>query len=196
MKPNDGSELMVRFAQGDERAFELLIQRHENEIMNFFYRLTGEPHLAEDLTQDLFLKIFRYRKTYRPKSTFRYFLFQIARNMWIDLYRKRKVRPREISLQAPAKQDDADATRITDRTIDSDRSPQEKLIRKEKVLALNKAITKLPEKQREVVALSFEGKLKYAEIATILDVPEGTIKSRMHAAVKNLRDLMGGADES
>ncbi|MFH2000993.1 MAG: sigma-70 family RNA polymerase sigma factor [Planctomycetota bacterium] len=180
---------MVRFAQGDDSAFELLVERHEKEMMNFFYRLTGEPYLAEDLTQDLFLKVFRYRKSYRPQSTFRYFLFQIARNMWIDLYRKRKVRPRELSLEAPTQRN---GSSVDFDAAHPDCKPQDGLIRNEQIEALNRAVAQLPEKQREVVALSFEGKLKYAEIAEILGVPEGTIKSRMHAAVKNLRDLMGG----
>lgn len=190
MMQSDGSDLMLRFVQGDDRAFEPLLERYETEMLSFFLRLTGERQKAEDMVQELFLKVFRYRKTYKPKSSFRYFIYRMARNMWIDLYRKRKVRPRTLSLDAPMENDPRDAN-PSSRIESREPGPTHGAEVKEEVGRLEAAVARLPAKQREVIALAFEGGLRYAEIAKIMKVPIGTIKSRMHAAVKQLKRLMG-----
>lgn len=193
MMPPDGSDLMVRFVQGDEGAFEELMILHENSVLNFFYRLTGERHAAEDMTQELFLKVFNYRDSYSPQASFKSFLFRMARNMWIDQYRKRKVRPREYSLQVPTSRGNEDGRQThMEESIRSDgASPPEEAVQGERLAKLGEAVDGLPVKLKEVVALCLEGKLRYAEIAEVLGVPVGTIKSRMHTAVMRLKDMMG-----
>jgi RNA polymerase sigma-70 factor (ECF subfamily) len=101
MMPTDGSDLMLRFVQGDDQAFEELLEMFEHEVLNYFFRMTRERHLAEDMTQELFLRIYKYRRSYKPGSGFKYFLFRIARNMWIDHFRKRKTGPAFFTLQGP-----------------------------------------------------------------------------------------------
>ena len=182
--PDDGSDLMLRFVNGDDRAFEPLVERYETEMLNFFLRLTGERQRAEDMTQELFLRVFRYRKTYKPKSSFRYFIYRIARNLWIDLYRKRKVRPRTVSIHPASKQNPGSLLEHRGP------GPEHGAVLNEQVERLEAAVARLPGKQREVIALAFDGGLKYAEIAEIMDVPVGTVKSRMHAAVMQLRRIM------
>lgn len=192
MMPSDGSDLMVRFVQGDDDAFEALMSLHENGILNFFYRLTRERYAAEDMTQELFLRVFNYRDTYSPQASFKSFLFRMARNLWIDRYRRKKVRPKEYSLQAPSpKSGNAErGAPSTERIQSEEQAPPDKAVHMERLEHLEKAVSRLPEKLREVVVLSLEGKMKYAEIAETLDVPVGTIKSRMHAAVSRLRAWM------
>jgi len=194
MMPPDGSELMVRFVQGDEIAFEELLNMYEQRILNFFYRLTGERHTAEDMVQDLFLKVYAYRSSYKPRSSFKYFLFRMARNMWIDHYRKKKSRPRVHSLDSGTGNDSEERRTGSGDNIEADApSPMDAVSAKERIKELAKAVGRLSNKQRDVIALSFEGGLKYAEIAGILGVPVGTIKSRMHSAVMQLKEYMGEA---
>jgi RNA polymerase sigma-70 factor (ECF subfamily) len=191
MMPPDGSDLMLRFMGGDDRAFEDLVAMHEHGVLNFFYRLTGERHAAEDMAQDLFLKVFRYRETYEPRASFRSFLYRMARNMWIDRYRKRKTRPQLFPLDANPSDRDRRASGRRNGISSKAPLPHEEVVRKEHIKRLAEAIKGLSEKQREVLALCLEGHLRYAEIGDILQVPVGTIKSRMHAAVARLRELMG-----
>jgi RNA polymerase sigma-70 factor (ECF subfamily) len=190
MMPMDGSELMLRFVEGDDQAFEELLKMYAQEALNYFFRMTRERHLAEDMTQELFLKVYKYRKSYRPSSGFKYFLFRIARNMWIDHFRKRKSGPAFFTLQGPVGRGGERRDSWADRKSE-DEPPQEQAIRKEQVHRLEEAVARLPAKQREVIALALEGGLKYAEIAQIAGVPVGTIKSRMHAAVTQLRKWLG-----
>jgi RNA polymerase sigma-70 factor (ECF subfamily) len=191
MKPPDGSDLMLRFVEGDDGAFEDLVAMHEHEVLNFFYRLTGERHAAEDMTQELFLKVFKYRDRYEHRATFRSFLYRMARNMWIDRYRKKKTRPRLVPLDAPPADREGAPAGVKERFSSTEPPPHEEAMRKEHLARMIDAMARLPEKQREVLAFCLEGRLRYAEIAEILRVPVGTIKSRMHAAVSGLRALMG-----
>jgi len=186
----DGSRLMLRFMQGDEQAFEDLLNMHENGILNFFYRLTGERHAAEDMTQELFIKVYRYRDRYEPRATFKSFIYRMARNMWIDSYRKKKSRPTLVGFRASL--DDKDRSSPDEYIVDDNTgSPPEAVAKEERLRKLEQAVARLPDKLREVVALCLEGKLRYAEISEMLGIPVGTIKSRMHAAVARLKELMG-----
>jgi len=189
--PQTGSDLMIRFVQGDDQSFEELLYMYENNVLNFFYRLTGKRHTAEDMTQELFLKVFNYRDSYTVQASFKPFLFRIARNMWIDRYRKKKVRPREISIEGKLSSTGEEYLGIKDKTENGSASPVHSADQKEQLKKLQTSIKKLPGKQQEVLALCLEGGLKYAEISGILQIPVGTIKSRMHSAVIRLKELMG-----
>jgi RNA polymerase sigma-70 factor (ECF subfamily) len=191
MMPPDGSDLMLRFMAGDDRAFEDLVAMHEHGILNYFYRLTGERHTAEDLTQDLFLKVFRYRGNYEPRASFKSFLYRMARNMWIDRYRKKRIRPKLVALDSKPPDRDGRASGKKEGLRSATPQPHEELERKENEKRLEESVARLPEKQREIIAFWLEGRLRYAEIAEIIGVPVGTIKSRMHTAVTRLRELMG-----
>ena len=183
--PNDGAELMLRFVRGDDQAFEPLLKRYENEMMNYFLRLTGERQRAEDLTQELFLRVFRYRDSYKPASSFRYFIYRIARNLWIDVYRKRRVRPRTVPIDPT--EESAPGVMIAEASP----GPSHRVSHEEEKKRLEAALTRLPVKQREVVVLAFHSGLKYAQIAKIMEIPVGTVKSRMNAALTTLRGLLG-----
>jgi RNA polymerase sigma-70 factor (ECF subfamily) len=191
MVPTDGSDLMIRFSEGDESAFEQLVQLHEKEILNYFYRLTRQKQAAEDLTQELFLRILRYKKTYKPQSSFKYFIFRLARNLWIDEYRKQKIRPRLVPLDVRSRDKGEQQIGPQARLESDDEGLEKKAVLQDRVSKLEKAIDMLSDKQKEVVVLCFEGSLKYQEIAEIVQVPLGTVKSRIHSAVLRLKELMG-----
>jgi RNA polymerase sigma-70 factor (ECF subfamily) len=186
--PRSDRELMVALRKGDQEAFRALHDRYARAILNWFNKQCYDRALAEDLTQETFLRIFLARKRYRPEATFRTFLYTVARNLWIDRYRSRKSAPPMISGDTRVGEDGA---RIVDLLPADGRDVVNKIADHEAVEIVRLALTKLPEAQREVFILVQEQKLKYREVAEILDVPVGTVKSRMNAALTTLRGLLG-----
>ena len=168
--PPDDTALMLRVKEGDRRAFETLIKRHQQPLMNFFRRL-GVHRDAEDLVQETFLRLYRYRDRYQPRAKLTTFLYLLARQTRIDYLRKLQRRGRleepmqeytpEPALPAPERRGES-----------SD---------------LAQALLALPESMREAVVLCAAQGLSQAEAAVILDVPVGTVKSRVSYGLKRLR---------
>ena len=188
MASDEGSTIMLRIKGGDERAFGELVERYQEEMLNYFFRLSGDRYSAEDMTQELFLRVFRFRDRYEPRASFRSFMYSLARNLWIDRYRKARIRPRTASLDTGWGRRGEGRMEFSDTRTPT---PPEAAVRKERVRRLAAALERLPERQREVLVLCLEGRLRYAEIAEIVGIPLGTVKSRVHAAVVRLRELMG-----
>jgi len=173
--------LMERICRdGDERAFAELVRRFGKKLLNFFAR-SGVQYDAEDLVQQTFLRLYRYRDRYTRQAKVSTFLFILARQVWIDELRKRKRRERladafaeEVAQHvAPSAADEVAGAGSVD---------------------LAAALAKLPEGMRQVVELGVYQDLPYAEIAAILEIPEGTVKSRMFNALAQLRRTLGGND--
>ena len=93
-------ELMAEFAEGDETAFDMLVKRHQVGLLNFFHRLVWQHALAEDLSQEVFLKLYTHRKDYEPRAKFTTYLYRIARNCWIDYLRRTKTERKNVSLDS------------------------------------------------------------------------------------------------
>lgn len=173
----DEGEWLIRFREGDLEAFDRLVDAYQRRFLGFFRSLGADPETAEDLTQETFLRIFGARETYTPDAPFRTFAFRIARNLWIDRYRSRRARPAERSLEDEGAEEwESEA-----------RSPDEQVAGDEEIELLVEAIRRLPPKHREVLSLIVGQGLSYPEVARILDIPLGTVKSRVHAAVRLLR---------
>ncbi len=185
-------ELMLRVREGDPEAFSDVMGRHQKPLLNYFYRLTWDRQKSEDLAQEVFLRLYRARASYSPQAKFTTYLYRIARNLWIDRYRSKKSSPGETSLDSPIGRERGREFRLRDRIAAPGRTPQEEAGGRELVRALKSAVDELPEEQRQVFVLAqFQG-LPYARISEIMEIPEGTVKSRMHAAVRRLRGLLGG----
>jgi RNA polymerase sigma-70 factor (ECF subfamily) len=184
------SELMERFRDGDEDAFRMLAQRFQRPLVNFFFRLTWDRFTAEDYAQEVFQRVVRARRGYRPEAKFRTWLFRIAKNYWIDRYRERKNAPRMSSLDQPIREDQGRPISLEDTIEGSSPRPELEVHRKEIGGAVKAAVARLSEEQRLVFVLSENQGLRYAEIAEVLEIPVGTVKSRMHAAVRRLRELL------
>ena len=131
---------------------------------------------------------------YEPQAKFTTFLFRIARNLWIDRMRTAAVHGKPLSLDGTG--GGGDERRLQDRVASRAPSPVEILAREEQKDALRRAIDRLPEEQKAVVILSEIQGMKYQDIAVILDVPVGTVKSRMHTAMDKLKDLLSVAELS
>ena len=169
------AELMLEVAEGSEEAFAELIRRHQDSLLNFFLRM-GAHYYAEDLVQETFLRVFRWRKRYRPTARFRTFLYVVARHVWVDNCRRLFRRERLTRLLR------------TDAEIEegnpSGRAPGS-------ALDVDAALARLSPKLREVLVLNIYQGLRYREIAEILGVPLGTVKSRINLALNAMRELLG-----
>jgi len=176
---------MLLYQGGSEAAFEILYWRHQRGIFNFICHFIGESgNQAEELLQDVFLKVVKSRKRYEPSAKFTTWLYQIARNGCIDHFRKMKHR-KLTSLSHPIA---ADEDMSVETTIPhSSPSPEKKAHMGELAEVLRKAIDSLPEEQREIFLMREDLNLSFAEIAEALKCPINTAKSRMRYALEHLR---------
>ena len=163
--------LMARVAAGDEGALEGLLARWRGPLYGFLARRAGEPD-ADDLFQETWLRVVRYRDRFDPGRRFSTWLFQIANNLCRDRGRRRMVRDRYRRERQAEAQDDPARHRAP--TVDLG-------------LDLRRRVAALPDKLREVLVLRYYRDLSEKEIARIVGIPQGTVKSRLHAAVKSLR---------
>jgi RNA polymerase sigma-70 factor, ECF subfamily len=179
-------DLMSRYAAGEVAAFEELLRRHERAVFNFIARFLGDRAAAEDLVQEVFLRVIKVAPRYKKKAKFRTWLFTIARNASIDRAR-RLTRRSEVSLNRSVSNDDDGAT-FLDQLSDADAVDSAgKTVRAEFRARLQAALDELPDAQREVFAMREFGGLKFREIAEALGESENTIKSRMRYALEALR---------
>lgn len=177
-----GRDPLGALQSGDPRPFEAFVAAASGALLGFFRRQGAGEAEAEDLTQDVFLKLFRHASTYQPSGRFTAFAFRIARNAWIDRQRRRG--PADVP--AAAERGEAEAGLAA--TPDPGGAPGERLEQIEEAQRVERALQKLSHEQRMVFELGVLRELPYAEIAVLLDIPEGTVKSRMHYALKKLRE--------
>jgi RNA polymerase sigma-70 factor (ECF subfamily) len=163
-------DLMALVADGQDGALETIVRRHQRPLVNFFCRLGADGDGAQDCAQETFLRLFRYRDRYRPSAPFGSFLYTLARHAWAD-WRRRIERRKAVRLEGEEEPGEEDGTR--DERLD-----------------LEAALRSLPEHLRWVVTLSVYQGLAYAEIAEVLEIPLGTVKSRMFHAVRRLREAL------
>ena len=176
-------ELMLGYADGDARAFEVLLRRHEKPVFNFIYRSVGRKDIAEELLQDVFLRVIRNASSYQQSAKFTTWLYTIARNICID--RSRKKGGKELSLDQPV--GEGDKSTFLDQVVDGSSQMATEYDRDVFRQRLEQALAKLPDEQREVFVMREISDLKFREIAEILDIPVPTVKSRMRYALEALR---------
>jgi RNA polymerase sigma-70 factor (ECF subfamily) len=174
--------VMLRVREGDVGMLSELFERHHRQVYNYLYRLTGNRQQAEDLMQDVFFRILKYRDTYRPRTSFVAWMYQVARNAHIDSRRKHRVET-PWNDEAPE-------------PLSRDRGPDEVLHRQQETVLVRRALAALPPDKREVLLLSRYQNLKYEQIGQILGCEVNTVKQRVFRAVKALsekyEELAGG----
>ncbi len=181
MAPSD-NELMILVREGKVEKLAILFERHQTMLFNFFLRLTGNRAVSEDLVQEVFVRILKYRAGYLAESRFTLWMFQIARNAHIDFLRKQKT-------TVPL--DDQFAETPSLETL-----PEDQYDVDAEAALVRKALDRLPVKKRELLVLfRFQG-LKLREIADLLGCQVGTVKAQVHRALKDLGriylELQGG----
>jgi RNA polymerase sigma factor (sigma-70 family) len=169
----DDEQVMIEVRDGRVEMLAILFERHHVRLFNFFLRLTANRPLSEDLTQELFLRILKYRHTYRGESKFSTWMYQIARHLHIDQLRSR--RP-EIPI------DD-----LYEETPSPQPHPAEKAENQQESDLLARALERLPLRKREVLLLSRFQNLKYQEIAGLLECSIESVKVQVHRSLKELR---------
>ena len=174
---------MARIQAGDVKAFEMLYARYSNPLINFFFQMCYDRTASEDYLQETFLRVWRSRQTYRPIGKVSTWLFQIAKNYWFNEREKMKRRP----FHGAVGGDDSQSqwANVADRSGDA--APDAVASAGETEAAIRDAVDRLSDKLRVVFILARYRKLPYAEISQILDIPVGTVKSRVSLAEKTLR---------
>ncbi len=180
-------QLMLDVKAGDEQSFALLLQRYRSPLVNFLYRMVRNREQAEDLAQEVFIRVYRARADYVPSAKFTTWLFRIATNLALNSLRDTRHQRMELSLDAPVT---ADAEDGDERTLDvADKHPdiEQHLVEEARKAMIKHAIDKLPEKQRAAVLLHKYQELDYGEIAKILSCSESALKSLLFRAYETLR---------
>ncbi|HKM89327.1 MAG TPA: sigma-70 family RNA polymerase sigma factor [Candidatus Acidoferrales bacterium] len=178
-------QLMLAVKQGDEASFELLLQRYRRPLCHFLNRMVRDAAHAEDLAQEVFLRVYRARREYEPSAKFTTWLFRIATNLALNSLRDGRHRQAEVSLDAPAEGQDG-----SEMTLDvPDGAPvvEQQLVERDRVAVVRRAIFALPEKQRAAVLLHKYQELDYDEIARILGCSVSALKSLLFRAYETLR---------
>jgi RNA polymerase sigma-70 factor (ECF subfamily) len=188
--------LMVRYQRGERKAFAELVRRHNRPIYNFVLRQLRVPSLAEDVTQDVFMRLVQNAAEFKHEARFLTWLYTIARNLCIDQLRKLSHR-RHASLDQPGR-DQAPEGKTLGESI-SDPSPlasaEHNAVSSEVRSCIVRAVDSLPDDQREVFLLREVASLPFREIAEITGVGENTVKSRMRYALDRLKEALSEFEE-
>lgn len=175
---------MLGVKAGDDLSFELLLQKYRTPLVNFLYRMVRDQATAEDLAQEVFLRVYRARKSYAPSARFTTWLFRIATNVALNALRDGRRRARELALDEPR---DGDDGRPALELPDGAPSAEQRLVARERARQIRRAILALPDKQRAAVVLHKYHEMDYDEIARILGCTESALKSLLFRAYEALR---------
>jgi RNA polymerase sigma-70 factor (ECF subfamily) len=187
--------LMSAYRAGDARAFERLVARHEKPIWNFLRRSVRDAALAEDLLQEVFLRLVKSADDWKGTAKFSTWLYTIARNLCVDQAR-RAVHRRADSLDASAHAGDAETSATMHERIPSGDAPADAVVADRQAKArIERAIAALPDEQREVFLMREVMEMPFAEIATAVGASEPTVKSRMRYALEKLRAALAELGE-
>lgn len=185
------TELMLRYKKNRDRAaFATLVRRYQKGLINFFYRLCWDAGMSEDFAQDVFIRVAENAPRYKPSARFNTFLYTIARNIWIDYWRGQKNKPASVSLDNELKEDGHNERTFKDFIATDQKHPEEILITKETMEKIKIILKGMNEEQQTIINLCvFEG-MSYDEVAEVIDLPLGTVKSRLHFALAKLKELL------
>ncbi len=180
-------QLMLDVKAGDQQSFELLLQRYRTPLVNFLYRMVRNREQAEDLAQEVFLRVYRARADYEPSAKFTTWLFRIATNLALNSLRDHRYQKLETSMDAPIVADSEEGDERTMEVADEHPDIEQHLVEETRKKMIRHAIEKLPEKQRAAVLLHKYQELDYAEISKILKCSESALKSLLFRAYETLR---------
>lgn len=166
--------IMETVKNGELQQASLLFERYNKRIFNFLARMTMDRELAEDLTQNVFLRIIKYRNSYREGARFQSWIYQVARNVFSDHYQAHKNRFSDF----------VDVEKVSDHISD----PEESAALDEREQLLQRSLAMLNEEQRELLILTRFQQMKYEEVAQIMNTTVANIKVKVHRAISKLRE--------
>jgi RNA polymerase sigma-70 factor (ECF subfamily) len=181
------ADIMLRVKAGDQSAFDYLVQKYRRPLVSFMYRMARNTAAAEDLAQEVFLRVYRSRATYEASAKFTTWLYRIATNLAVNHARDtRHERPEAtVSLDEPD-----DETGTTFELPDSGMTAEQTMIRRERMLAIRGKVEALPERQRLAVIMHKYQQMDYKQIAEVLKLSESATKSLLFRAYETLRDQL------
>jgi RNA polymerase sigma-70 factor, ECF subfamily len=172
---NDNA-LMIQVRDGDLDKLSLLFNRHKKALFGFFYGMSKDAMLSEDLVQNVFYRILKYRSAFKGEGDFKVWMFHIARNVRYDHFRSDKIRLKE-------------PVDGWNEKLKSEENPVDDILRQDEARILSAALARLPEDKREVLLLSKFQNKKYKEIGEVLGCSEGAVKVKVFRALKELKDV-------
>ena len=175
------AELMLRVRDGDEACFGMLLERHRGPVIHFMYRMVQNQAVAEELAQEVFLRVYRSRGTYEPTAKFTTWLFRIATHLALNWIRD----GRNEKLQDSLDQETPDGS--TRQVADRGRTVEQELVYQAKLREMRQAIEILPSKQRAAVMMHKYEEMEYSQIANVLSCSESAVKSLLFRAYESLR---------
>lgn len=186
VEPSALARIIADAQRGDPAAHEALVDRYSGRLYGFFYRLLGRRDDAEDLMQEVFLRLVRMLAAYRDDGRFEPWLFRIAANLARDRIRSNRRTPLRVSL------DGDEADEFAPQADAGDDGPSRRMEREEDADRLNAALASLPEWEREVLMLRHFSHMSFKEIADLMGTPLGTALARAHRGLERLKELMSG----
>lgn len=182
--------LMLEFQKGDKASFEKLMERNYKRIFNFIYRFVGQEETAEDLAQEVFIKIYKNAASYRPQAKFQTWACQIAKNL--SLNELRRLKKPDVSLDETFETGEGQVTR----QIPDERTPTpyQSITEKEKADIIKEAVESLPDNQRMAVILRRYENMSYEDIAKSLGCSLEAVKSLLNRAKENLKEKLSGLE--
>ena len=181
------AEVMLRAGSDDTAAFEYLANKYHRSMIAFMYRMCRNQATAEELAQEVFLRVYRSRKSYAAEAKFTTWLYRIATNLAVNHARDNKVERsgKVVSLDEPDEE-----TGTTPDVADADLNAEQQILRRERLAAIKKHVLALPEKQRAAVLMHKYESMDYREIAKILKLSESATKSLLFRAYETLRERL------
>ncbi|HZD33390.1 MAG TPA: sigma-70 family RNA polymerase sigma factor [Candidatus Angelobacter sp.] len=183
------AEVMLRVAAGDDHAFDYLVDKFRRPMNSFMYRMTRNQAVAEELAQEVFLRVYRSRQTYAASAKFTTWLYRIATNLAVNHARDTKYeRPEnQVSIDEPDTE-----TGLTVDVADRGLNAEQLILRRERLAAIRKHVEALPERQRAAVIMHKYQNMDYKEIAGVLKLSESATKSLLFRAYETLRETLKG----
>lgn len=181
------ADVMLRVKTGDESAFAFLVQKYRRPIVGFLYRMCHNPSTAEELAQEVFLRVYRSRESYEASAKFTTWLYRIATNLAVNYARDTRHERAGITVRL----DEPDQeTGTTPDLADESLSAEEQLMRRERLAAIRSKVNALPERQRMAVILHKYQQMDYRQIAGVLKLSESATKSLLFRAYETLREQL------
>jgi RNA polymerase sigma-70 factor, ECF subfamily len=175
------AELMLRVKEGDGASFGVLLEKHRTPVVRFLYRMVQDPGVAEELAQEVFLRVYRSRGTYEPTAKFTTWLFRIATHLALNSLRDAK------NERLQERLDDDSADLPVRQVPDSRPSVEQRMVYQAKLDEIRRAVATLPDKQRAAVLMHKYEEMEYSQIAKVLNCSESAIKSLLFRAYETLR---------
>jgi len=187
LDPKSDAAIMLRVAAGDESCFNFLVEKYHRAMIHFLFRMTRNQAVAEELAQDVFLRVYRSRESYRAEAKFTTWLYRIATNLAVNHARdtKHERSAQTIYLDAPDEE-----TGTTPDVADDEPSVEQKLMRDERMSAIRTHVMALPERQRMAVLMHKYQGMDYRQIGDVLKLSESATKSLLFRAYQTLRDKL------